>query len=448
MSRFLRLGLRSNYVRALMLISLVASPLEAAEPQVKLTFPRLAGYQIGATPYDGYSDPEYQRAMAKLDLVILGGAAPTSAAAAIKKQNPDTLVGKYSVLVSVNQTAKAQADLRNKADNESGPNALTSPDWWARDLNGDRTSTWPNTWTVNHTEFVKPDAQGDRWPQWKAKYEYAKAMKDPSWDFWFSDSVYWRPRKTDLGIYPEWAGGVELEQADMLAAYRRGHRAHWNQIKRLTPDKLIVANLDWYRSDERLPEYDQQIHGGLLERILEETDYVDRRRHPWDQVMRYYRRTESYLLDPQLIIFVAQGSPTNYRFFRYAFATCLMGNGYFDYAPIRYHYGTVEWFDEFDVAGTQDTGWLGRALDPMPTSPWKNDVWRRDFEGGVALVNPIGNGTRTVTVEAGFRRIQGRQDPTVNNGKEAGTITLADGDGMILVRDSERPNPPNLTIEH
>lgn len=169
--------------------------------------------------------------------------------------------------------------------------------------------------------------------------------------------------------------------------------------------------------------------------------------------MGYLQRSENYFLDPDLTTFVVQGEPDNYRFFRYAFATCLLSNAYFDYAPSEeYMYGTVEWFDEFDLVGTAGTDWLGRAIDDPPTSAWKSGVWRRDFEGGVAIVNPQGNGVVTIPVEQGLRRISGRQDPQVNNGQPAGEITLQDGDGIILVRESVvrapvTPNPPVLLLD-
>jgi hypothetical protein len=160
----------------------------------------------------------------------------------------------------------------------------------------------------------------------------------------------------------------------------------------------------------------------------------------------------TYFRDPDLTMFVVQGEPDNYRFFRYAFATCLLDDGYFDYAPIgKIQYGTVEWFDEFDLAGTAGTDWLGRAIDAPPTSAWQSGVWRRDFEGGVAIANPQGNGIQTVTVEEGFKRIAGRQDSTVNNGQPADRITLQDGDGIILLREDflgapepKKPKPPEF----
>ena len=58
-----------------------------------------------------------------------------------------------------------------------------------------------------------------------------------------------------------------------------------------------------------------------------------------------------------------------------------------------------------------------------------------DYQNGIALANPKANGVKTVTVEAGFHRIDGDQAPSVNNGLPAASITLQDRDGIILLRD-------------
>jgi len=148
-----------------------------------------------------------------------------------------------------------------------------------------------------------------------------------------------------------------------------------------------------------------------------------------------------YFVDPKIVIFNVEGDVDDYQFFRYAFATCLMNAAFFDYSPANeYIFGTVEWFDEFDLAGKADTNWLGLSISDPPKRPWQKGVYRRDFENGVALVNPRGNGKVTVTIEDGFRRINGKQDPVVNNGRQTNQITLKDGDGIVLI--SNTPNSP------
>jgi hypothetical protein len=447
----------SILLSAAAIIALLASQPILAGGVPKKTFPRLGGYQIGDTPFEGYSDPAYHREMAKLDYVIIGSTLTSTndAAAAIRRLNPDIMLVKYRSLMEVSETAQGSymKSKRLKVSSEDGPNRTNAHDWWARDLNGNHVSNWPGNWTVNITEWVKPDANGDRYPEWVAKLHYDLWLKHPAWDGIFEDTVYWKPRGTAV----DWSGGQVTDRARINSAFRMGHQAYWNELKRLAPDKYIFVNHDWYMSESAsalgrwdLPEYDKQVHGGLLEIVMLSSDLEGKPRTLWRHTLEFYRRSAKYFLEPDMTMFLVKGERDNWRFFRYSFATCLLDDGYFDYVPNDgYQYGTVEWFDEFDLAGTAGTDWLGLAIDPPPESAWQAGVWRRDFQGGVALVNPQGNGVRTVTVEPGLYRIAGKQDPQVNNGRSADQITLLDGDGIILVREQMAdapvaPKPPEL----
>jgi hypothetical protein len=86
-----------------------------------------------------------------------------------------------------------------------------------------------------------------------------------------------------------------------------------------------------------------------------------------------------------------------------------------------------------------------------PTAAWQKGVWRRDFDNGIALVNPKGNGAQTVTLEAPYIKIKGAQDPVTNNGQTVTTVTLKDRDGIILLRQNPviRPaTPAGFSVEH
>ncbi len=398
--------------------------------------------------------------MAKLDLVIIGSSLELAnqAAASIRRLNPDVILIKYTSLRSISRTKVGYSEKkRDKAYAEQGPNQTNASDWWARDYDGNHVSHWQNNWTVNITSYVKPDANGDRFPEFAAKLDYDWWIKYPQWDGVYEDSVHWVPRTAHSGAPIDWSGGQETDSEKIKSEFRLGHQAYWNEMMRLAPGKFIIANHDWYRSEPSsvanytyLPEYHNKIHGGLIEIVMRSTDLEGKPRTLWKHALTYLHRSEGYFLDPDLTTFVVSGEEDNYRFHRYAFATCLLSNAYYDYAPSdRYLYGTVTWFDEFDLAGTAGTDWLGRALEAPPESPWKSGVWRRDFEGGVTIVNPQGNGVVTISVEDGFRRISGRQDPQVNNGQPVSQITLLDGDGIILVREGAVkapvvPKPPVL----
>ena len=59
-------------------------------------------------------------------------------------------------------------------------------------------------------------------------------------------------------------------------------------------------------------------------------------------------------------------------------------------------------------------------------------MWRRDYDGGIALVNPD-TVAHTVTLGGTFRKINGTQDPTVNDGSLVTAVTLQPRDGIVLL---------------
>jgi hypothetical protein len=71
--------------------------------------------------------------------------------------------------------------------------------------------------------------------------------------------------------------------------------------------------------------------------------------------------------------------------------------------------------------------------DPYATKPWQNRVWRRDFDNGIALVNPKGNGVQTVSLGGTFKHLTGAQNPSFNDGSSVTSVTLKDRDGLILL---------------
>ena len=105
---------------------------------------------------------------------------------------------------------------------------------------------------------------------------------------------------------------------------------------------------------------------------------------------------------------------------------CLLDDGYFSFTDKSREYSSVPWFDEYDHK-------LGRALSGPPTASWSQDIWRRDFQNGVALVNPT-TSAKTVKIEPGLHRLTGNQDPTVNNGSAVSQVTLQPKDGIVLLR--------------
>jgi len=154
-------------------------------------------------------------------------------------------------------------------------------------------------------------------------------------------------------------------------------------------------------------------------------------------MMTQYYTIIGAMLEPKLAVVNMWGDPTDLQSMRYGLTSVLMNDGYFSYTNKATQYYGVTWFDEFDSK-------LGQSTSAPPTAAWQKGVWRRDFQNGIALVNPKGNGPQTVTLEGPFVKLKGTQDPVTNNGATVTTITLKDRDGIILMRQNpvKRPAAP------
>ncbi len=428
-------------VPALVVVSALTLPLgqqDAFAYTIKSTFPRLAGIKNGAP--QAYDDPAMQAKLAKLDVIMIDfhrswGTIDKirSAAQAIKAKNPNLVMLDYTNLQQISLVRPAHKPYRD---------ACTANNWWVypKGTTGTPVAGDPNFQLPNLTNWAPKNAAGDRWNTWFAKDNYNAMWKYvPEIDGTFTDVFFWRPRHD-----ADWnRDGVTDSPNDATVQnwYQNGMVAHVKQIKSLMPGKLVTGNIGpWRQAKSPLPLYDQLVHGGLLEHAIgapwsvEGTD-MDGGIHAgsWKLMMDGYRKLMAMTQQPKLVIFNMKGHLDDYKSFRYGFASTLMDNGYFDFSSGDGGlFSSVPWFDEYDLTGTRTTSWLGAAIDPPQTAAWQSGVYRRRFQNGMVLVNPRGNGDRTVNVGAGYKRFKGTQDPVHNNGQVVTTITLRDRDAIFL----------------
>ena len=377
------------------------------------------GMNIGAKNYD---DPFYQQQLAHLNIVILGfykGWRPKYGMAQVVQhlktlsQNR-ILVGQYTILNECEADGDAEADVRAK---------LNAMNWWARNAAGQQVQ-WTSdyhAWDINFTAGSQPDAAGQRYSEWLPERDDRVFFRTAPFDLWYCDNVMAHPRVT-----ADWTGsGHDAPPEDLIAAtaYRTGHRSEWKQIRKIHPGLLIMGNAD---CDLSAPEFASQLEGAFLEALMGKKWSLETWAG-WQPMMERYHQVIVNTRAPHFVGFNVHGSPTNYRFFRYAFASCLLDDGYFCFTDPQAGYSSVPWFDEYNFA-------LGAALTKPAVTAWTNGVWRRDFSRGVALVNPTAQPV-TVTVEPGLRCLRGRQDPAVNHGQPVKVVSLAAKDGIILQRD-------------
>ena len=411
-------------------------------------FPRLAGVNNGAP--QNYWEPAYQAKLAKLNWSLLavwvnwGASADTTMEQVvrnIKAINPDTRVFLYENPMEVAEGNAAASVVFEKNDKMK---------WWAYEkgstgpyllsLYGKQTQR--SQYQVNNTLFTPKDSSGYQQWEWHARWVVQQFYKpNPSIDGFFEDNVFWRPR-----VDADWNrdGVTDSKDSPQSGKWLREALAkRFALLHTLMPGKLMIGNItDWGNSKSELTEYDQALNGGLIEGIIGK-HYSVETWSSWAEMMRWYRKTMAAVAEPKLVAFHQVGSVTDYKTMRYGLASCLLDNGYYAFSDETKGYSGVPWFDEYDFK-------LGKAVKPPATVEYQKGVYRRDFENGIVLVNPKGNGTVEVTLEEDFRRLTGKQDPAVNNGALTRKVVLQDRDGIILkrVKPVAAPTAPKLVAVH
>jgi hypothetical protein len=418
--------------------------LGADKPQ----FPRLAGINNGG-PHN-YEDPAYQAKLAKLDFSVLNiwtgwdksaGMTMEQVVRNIKAINPDSKVFLYENSMEVEDGNAAMTPVFDKVEQMK---------WWTFPRGGDGqlllstygSRTNKTVYVVNTTLYTPRDSSGYQQWEWHARWIVQQLYKpNPSIDGFFEDNVFWRPR-----VDADWNRDGVTDSKDSPQAgkwLREGYRKRFELMHNLMPGKLVIGNVaDWGNSSAVLTELDQTLNGGVIEGLLG-SSYSVEAWASWPEMMRWYRKTMAAIAEPKLVAFHQVGSPTDYKSLRYGLASCLLDDGYFAFTDPAKGYAGVVWFDEYDTK-------LGKPVMPPATTAWQKGVYRRDFENGIALVNPKGNGPVEVTLEEDFRRINGKQAPTVNNGQLTRKVMLQERDGIILKRVTAlaAPTAPKLVAVH
>jgi hypothetical protein len=406
-------------------------------------FPRLGALWIGNQIYQ---DASVQQQLARGSISVIsvypGSGAGTGTTVQqviqnIKAINPNTLVFPYinDMEISSDQTANAAlANIYAKLD---------SMNWYLYQNGGSGTivnSQFPGANAINNTLFTPPDSNGDIWVTWYAKWAVQQYdVPNPALDGFFLDNVTWEPRVD--GDYNR--DGITDSASNPTTAtwVRQGFRKHFDTMHQLMPGKYQIGNVaDWGAAAAVFPELNQQLNGGLMEGMIGYS-WSYETWGGWTTMMQAYRKVMAAMTTPQLLMFAQVGSATDYQSFRYGLASCLMDNGYYVFNTSD-AYGDAPAFDEYNAS-------LGNSTSSPQTTAWQQGVYRRDFDNGIALVNPKGNGAQTVQLETSYKRLLGAQAPNVNNGQTVTSVTLQDRDGIILMKltPTVRPNPPgNLTV--
>jgi hypothetical protein len=166
---------------------------------------------------------------------------------------------------------------------------------------------------------------------------------------------------------------------------------------------------------------------------------------------------------------VSNSDAAGFQYFRYVYGSMAADNGYPVFGLVSYLDGdavdgatasTLPIFDEMTGGSLHLNKWLGTRANPNGITnsnavsvgkswregnsvPWQNGCYRYDFENGIVIVSPKGNNGNapvTVTLETSYYHMRGSQQPSINTGAPATSVTLngtgatTSGDAIFLGR--------------
>jgi hypothetical protein len=324
-------------------------------------------------------------------------------------------------------------------------------------------STWPDTWMLNVSTLspqavVDPSIGPEIWPEYNAR-RGALLLADPRWSGILVDrSETGQSRYVDgeliRSIDPDQSNRLPADYASFDSTWNDGLRLYLGKLRQaIGPDRIIFLN--WGIDDF------QAVNGDNFEGFPDEEGKLGS--NSWHDVVfgPYLRGSyfdwvtqspqpnitmiETYEDNTVLSGFTnhcgeASFTP-NYRKMRFGLTTALLNDGYFSYEMNTNGHGSLclMWFDEYDNAGA-GRGYLGYPLgaaymlgkDRISSVGGGLEVWQRDYQNGVVLVNASQNAV-TVTLEGAFRKINGTQDPSTNDGSLITQVSLQPNDGIILL---------------
>lgn len=358
--------------------------------------------------------------LAKYDVIVLPAEAQIFNPGffpAVRRINPDIVILAYVPSKSYNQVWSD-----NPLDTlHPKLKARLNDSMYLRTSSGNILSVWPGTSTYNMATGYA-DAL--------ARYVKDDVMASGLWDGIFYDEV---------SANISWLNGGDVDvdgdgrRDDAATADRLWEQGMIRLLKTtrdlLGPGAVIVTNGD------STPSLQGYVNGRMFETFPTPWEAGG----TWSGVMSNYLNLHKQVGYPAVFLINSNtgntGNRNDFRKMRFGLASTLMGDGFFQFDFGDQDHGQLWMYDEYDA-------YLGRPLGPArnltgESFPVRPGVWRRDFQHGTVLVNSTSE-ARTVDLEADFERLHGAQDPAVNNGEIAGTLTVPAEDGLVLLRPIER----------
>jgi hypothetical protein len=369
-------------------------------PQLSSIASRIMCMNIGSSPAS-LADGAHLDKIARASLVVVRGGLDQSRAtaliSALKQRNPSIRVGSYTCPTECQPNEPAKADIANK---------LTEAGWWLLNAAGQKVqyTTLYGAYDINLTEWTKPDANGDRFPQWFAKRN-AQAVAGQAWDFIYSDNAFYSPRPVKDGKSDWKCVGVDIANSDptVVASYRKGMASYWQALTEAT-GLQVYGNADGTLAEA---EYTKRLWGAFYEGPIGVKDATEEWGGWLLMWQRYVGRMQN-VKDPSTV--GLRVGITSRETMLYGLATALLGDGMMCPTDLANGYVGLPWYPEFDLR-------IGKPLDPIPAAALSGStIYGRRYEGGYVLVNTS------------------KTEQSSINLPDFGAVTMAPRSGQILTK--------------
>jgi len=324
-------------------------------------------------------------------------------------------------------------------------------DWHVYDSQGSRVFAFSNYLCSSYLMDIRSD-----WQTEVPSFLHTDVLSSDLWDGiffdWIEDAVCWCADDIDLD-----RDGTPDACSTVDSVFLTGRQAMLDVCRVLEgSEALLIGNGGWGGTTV---VYSSALNGMMIEDFAYAVD--------WSGPMERVRQMLENGVPPRVCALQSTGRHDNYQELRYGLCSALTLGCYFAYdghqncevggapAPCGHH--ATWWYDEYSV---NDSGWptgdasgkgyLGDPLGPsyaagnptvlletaLETGIPQADTlaWRRDFQHGVALVNPS-DMPELVILGGTYYRFHGIQDPVTNDGAAVTQVTVPARDGLILLSD-------------
>jgi len=333
----------------------------------------------------------------------------------IREINPDITILAYVTTQEIRDDAlTGYSQLRKKLARK------LYDDWYLKKPNGEKFSFWPGTRMLNVTNYA-PKINGKRYNQILPEFMIDEIMSSNLWDGIFYDNA-WDKLKWFTGDNVD-LDGDGLSDNDLNRKWREGMKYIFNRTRRLARGNIILVGNGPNKA------YSKELNGIIVENFV--PDHLD-----WSQAMDIYSVNQNNTYRSPKTVIINSNVRNNGQYnsdlreMRYGLGSALMLDGYYSFDFGSEAHNQTWWYDEYEVDLGEARGEAGSASG---YNTFKEDVWKRNFANGLALVNST-NQNKTVQLETEYEKINGTRAPDINDGSVVDKVDLPAKDGLVMLK--------------